>query len=83
MKVEDYFQNYNITNEKIKCDRFRDTCYGKAHTLLSTLTDYPENFDPDKAPDDAAKAKTMKSLFLARWQLKGRTPSPVYGMAEP
>ena len=26
MKVEDYFQNYNITNQEQKCFRFRDTC---------------------------------------------------------
>ena len=45
MKVEDYFQNYNITDQQKKCDRFRDTCCGKAHTWLSTLTDYPEIFD--------------------------------------
>ena len=76
MKVEDYFQNYNITDQQKKCDRFRDTCCGKAHTWLSTVTNYPKIFDPDKAPDDATKAKTMKSLFLARWQLKGRTPKP-------
>ena len=74
MKVEDYFQNYNITDQQKKCDRFRDTCRGKAHTWLSTVTNYPKIFDPDKAPDDPTKAKTMQSLFLARWQLKGRIP---------
>ena len=77
MKVEDYFQNYNITDQKQKCNRFRDTC-GKAQTWLSTLTDYPSIFDPEKVPDEAAKAKTMKALFLARWQLKGRTPQALY-----
>ena len=35
-------------------------------------------FDPEVAPDEAAKAKTMKSMFLARWQLKGRTPQTLY-----
>ena len=60
MKVEDYFQNYNITDQKKKCDRFRDTCCGKACTWLSTLTEYPKIFDPSEALDDAAKAKTMK-----------------------
>ena len=68
MKVEDYFQNYNI----------RDTCCGKARTWLSTLTEYPKIFDPEEAPDEAAKAKTMKAMFLARWQLKGRTPQMLY-----
>ena len=61
MKVEDYFQNYNITDQEKKCNRFRDTL-----------------FDPEAAPDEATKAKTMKSLFLARWQLKGRTPQTLY-----
>ena len=78
MKVEDYFQNYNIRDEAQKCNRFRDTCCGKARTWLSTLTEYPTIFDPEAAPDEAAKAKTMKSMFLARWQLKGRTPQTLY-----
>ena len=67
MKVEDYFQNYNITDQEQKCNRFRDTCCGKARTWLSTLTEYPKVFDPEAAPDEAMKAKTMKSMFLARW----------------
>ena len=78
MKVEDYFQNYNIRDYTQKCNRFRDTCCGKARTWLSTLTEYPTIFDPEAAPDEAAKAKTMKSTFLARWQLKGRTPQMLY-----
>ena len=78
MKVEDYFQNYNIRDQEQKCNRFRDTCCGKARTWLSTLTEYPKIFDPEEAPDEAAKAKTMKSMFLARWQLNGRTPQMLY-----
>ena len=78
MKVEDYFQNYNIRDQEQKCNRFRDTCCGKARTWLSTLTEYPKVFDPEEAPDEVAKAKTMKSMFLARWQLKGRTPQTLY-----
>ena len=78
MKVEDYFQNYNIRDQAHKCNRFRDTCCGKARTWLSTLTEYPTIFDPEEAPDEAGKAKTMKSMFLARWQLKGRTPQTLY-----
>ena len=74
MKVEDYFQNYKIENEEKKCNKFRDTCCGKAHTWLSTLTDYPKIFYPDKTPDDETKLKTMKNLFWANWELKGRTP---------
>ena len=77
MKVEDYFKNYNIRDQEQKCNRYRDTC-GKARTWLSTLTEYPKVFDPEEAPDEAAKAKTMKSMFLARWQLKGRTPQTLY-----
>ena len=78
MKVEDYFQNYNIRDEAQKCNRFRDTCCGKARIWLSTLTEYPTIFDPEAAPEEAAKAKTMKSMFLARWQLKGRIPQMLY-----
>ena len=76
--VEDYFQNYNIRDQAQKCNRFRDTCCAKARTWLSTLTEYPTIFDPEAAPDEAGKAKTMKSMFLARWQLKGRTPQTLY-----
>ena len=63
MKVEDYFQNYNIRDQEQKCNRFRDTCCGKARTWLSTLTEYPKVFDPEAAPDEAAKAKTMNPCF--------------------
>ena len=75
MKVEDYFQNYNIRDQAQKSNRFRDTCCGKARIWLSTLTEYPTIFDPEAAPDEARKAKTM---FLARWQLKGKTPQTLY-----
>ena len=78
MKVEDYFQNYNIRDQTQKCNRFRDTCCGKARTWLSTLTEYLTIFDPEEAPDEAGKAKTMKSMFLVRWQLKGRTYQTLY-----
>ena len=78
MKVEDFFQNYNIRDQAQKFNRFRDTCCDKARTWLSTLTEYPTIFDPEEAPDEAGKAKTMKSMFLARWQLKGRTPQTLY-----
>ena len=63
MKVEDYFQNYNIRDQEQKCNRIRDTCCGKARTWLSTLTEYPKMFDPEEAPGEAVKAKTMKSMF--------------------
>ena len=78
MKVEDYFQNYNIRDQEEKSNIFRDICCGKVRTWLSTLTEYPKIFDPEEAPDEAAKAKTMKSLFLARWQLKGSMPQTLY-----
>ena len=32
MKVEDYVQNYNIRDQEQKCNRFKDTCCGKART---------------------------------------------------
>ena len=49
MKVEDYFQNYNITDQEQKCNRFRDTCCCKARMWLSTLTEYPKVFYPKAA----------------------------------
>ena len=35
-------------------------------------------FDPEAVADKATKAKMMKSMILARWQLKGRTPQTLY-----
>ena len=78
MKVKDYFQNHNLTDQEKMCDRFRDMCCGKAHTWLSTLITYPNIFDPEAAPGKEAKAKTMKNFFLAHWQLKVRTPQALY-----
>ena len=63
MKVEDYFQNYNIRDQEQKCNRFRDTGSGKARTWLSTLKEYSKVFDPETVADEAQKAKTMKSMF--------------------
>ena len=77
-KVEDYFKNHNIKDQEQKCNRSRDNCCGKARTWLSNLTEYPKVFDPQAVADEAAKAKTMKSMFLARWQLKGKTTQTLY-----
>ena len=82
MKIEDYFQNYNITDQKKMCDRFRDTCCGKAHTWLSTLTTYPNIFDPEAAHDEEAKAKTMKNIFWHMAIKRQNTPGSLHGMAE-
>ena len=52
-------------------------CCGKAHTWLSTLTEYPKIFYPDGAPDEAAKAKTMKSVF-GKMAIKRQNPQALY-----
>ena len=40
------FHGKKIENEEQKCNKFRDICCGEAHTWLSTLTDYPQDFLP-------------------------------------
>ena len=64
------------------CDRFTDTCCGKACTWLSTLTSYPNIFDPEAAPDKEAKAKTMKNIFGTLAIERQNTPGSLHGMAE-
>ena len=65
------------------CDRFRDTCCGKTNTWLSTLTTYPNIFDPEAAPDEEAKAKNYEKYFFGTLAIKRQnTPGSLHGMAE-
>ena len=77
MKVEDYFQNYKVGGGEWKCGN------SKFITLLffilnfvevSTLTVYAKIFDPDKAPDDETKLKTMKNLIFCKMAIERQHP---------
>ena len=81
MKVDDYFTNYNVKKEHMTL-RFKDTCFGKARMWLSTLDPYPDIYAPDDTMTQAQKDATLKSKFLQRWQLMGRTHDSIFAHFE-
>ena len=73
MKVEDYFAHYNIPAGR-QAQKFKETCIGKARLWLDTLEPYPERYWPEGEPPAAAAIEAcLKTKFLTRWALKGRT----------
>ena len=82
LKVEDYFGVHQITDEKDKINRFKDTLFETARKWAQTLN-YAEveKFDYDPAKPDDKKA-SMKYLFLARFAREGRTLEAAYSAWE-
>ena len=78
MKVEDYFGVHQITEQRDKIDRFKDTLFETARKWAQTLK-YTEvtKFDYDPAVADD-KTASMKYLFLARFAKEGRTLEAAY-----
>ena len=78
LKVEDYFGVHQITEQKDKIDRFKDTLFETARKWAQTLN-YTEvtkfDYDPANADD---KIASMKYLFLARFAKEGRTFEAAY-----
>ena len=78
LKVEDYFGVHQITEQKDKIDRFKDTLFETARKWAQTLN-YTEvtkfDYDPANADD---KIASMKYLFLARFAKEGRTLEAAY-----
>ena len=78
LKVEDYFGVHQITEQKYKIDRFKDTLFETARKWAQTLN-YAEitkfDYDPANAND---KIASMKYLFLARFAKEGRTLEAAY-----
>ena len=78
LKVEDYFGVHQVTEQKDKNDRFKDTLYETARKWAQTLN-YTEvtkfDYDPANAND---KIASMKYLFLARFAKEGRTLEAAY-----
>ena len=58
--------------------RFKDTLCGKARTWLENLRPEPTVFNYTAATPDDDKVKTLKYIFLKRWQVKGHTPEALY-----
>ena len=78
LKVEDYFGVHQVTEQKDKIDRFKDTLFETARKWAQTLN-YTEvtkfDYDPANAND---KIASMKYLFLARFAKEGRTLEAAY-----
>ena len=78
LKVEDYFGVHQITEQRDKIDRFKDTLFETAKKWAQTLN-YTEvtKFDYNPAIADD-KVASMKYLFLARFAKEGRTLEAAY-----
>ena len=78
MKVEDYFGVHQITEQRDKIDRSKDTLFETARKWAQTLN-YTEvvkfDYNPANAND---KIVSMKYLFLARFAKEGRTLEAAY-----
>ena len=76
--MEDYFGVHQITEQKDKIDRFKDTLFETARKWAQTLN-YTEvikfDYDPANAND---KIVSMIYLFLARFAKEGRTLEAAY-----
>ena len=78
LKVEDYFGVHQITEQRDKIDRFKDTLFETARKLAQTLN-YTEVTKFDYNPANAGdKISSMKYLFLARSAKEGRTLEAAY-----
>ena len=78
LKVEDYFEIHQITQQDDKIRRFKDTLFETARKRAQTLN-YTEVIKFDYNPkDDNNKKASMKYLFLARFAKEGRTLEAAY-----
>ena len=78
LKVEDYFEIHQITQQDDKIRRFKDTLFETARKWVQILN-YTEVIKFDYNPkDDNNKKASMKYLFLARFAKDGRTLEAAY-----
>ena len=78
LKVEDYFEVHQITQQEDKIRRFKDTLFETARKWAQTLDDAEViKFDYDSKDDNDKKA-SMKYLFLAKFAKEGRTLEAAY-----
>ena len=77
-KVEDYFGVHQITEQRDKIDRFKDTLFETARKWAQTLNyNQVTKFDYDSANTNG-KIASMKYLFLAMFAKEGRTLEAAY-----
>ena len=78
LNMEDYCGVHQITEQRDKIDRFKDTLFETARKWAQALN-YTEvtkfDYDPANAGD---KIASMKYLFLARFAKEGRTLEAAY-----
>ena len=78
MKVEDYFEIYEIKKEGDKIKRFKDTLFEMVRKWVQTLN-YTEVNKFDYNPkDENSKKASMKYLFLAKFVKEGRILEVAY-----
>ena len=78
LKVGDYFGVHQITEQRDKIDRFKDTLFETARKWAQTLNHTEvTKFDYDSANAND-KIGSMKYLFLARFAKEGRTLEAAY-----
>ena len=78
LKVEDYFEIHQITQQDNKFKRFKDTLFETARKSAQTQS-YTEVNKFDYNPkDENDKKASMKYLFLARFAKEGRTLETAY-----
>ena len=78
LKVEDYFGVHQITEQRDKIDRFKDTLFETGRKWAQTLN-YTEVTKFDYNPANVGhKTASMKYLFLARFAKEGRTLEAAY-----
>ena len=78
LKVEDYFEIHQITQQDDKIKRFKDTLLETARKWAQALN-YTEVNKFDYNPkDENDKKASMKYLFLARFAKEGRTLEAAY-----
>ena len=78
LKVEDYFEIHQMTEQGEKIRRFKDTLFEIARKWAQTLNyDEVRKFDYDSKNANDKKA-SMKYLFLARFAKEGRTLEAAY-----
>ena len=78
LKVEDYFEIHEITTDKDKIKRFKDTLFEMVRKWAQTLN-YADisqyDYDP-KVPEE--KMKSIKYQFLSRFAKESRTLEAAY-----
>ena len=78
LKVENYFEIHQITQQDDKIKRFKDTLFEMARKWAKALNYMEVNKFDYNPKDENDKKALMKYLFLARFAKEGRTLEAAY-----